>query len=145
MMKEKLNNTTVGIFGGGYIGTNLARYIRSHVPGCTVHVFRSSQLALIGDYQFDYFFNCAGNTGNYRLEPENTLVSNLHVTLELFRVLHVRHCYIALSSTRVYGFSSEVPHEESEILAAEHLSLESLYDNTKKLLECLVLNNNRNV
>lgn len=141
MIKEKLNNATVGIFGGGYIGTNLAHYIRRHAPDCTVHFFRSSQLTQIGDFQFDYFFNCAGNTGNYRQEPENTLVSNLNVTLELFRVLHVRQCYIALSSTRVYGFSTEQPHHESEVLASEHLSLESLYDNTKKLLECLVLNN----
>jgi len=139
----KLKNSTVGIFGNGYIGGNLTDFLltQKHKYNITIKTFDRTNLEKLKDIEFDYFFNCAGNTGGFRNDILNTIDSNLGLTSYLLKNIKIKKTYVGLSSTRVYGFSDDpnVQFEESFTPKHNHRSIDFIYDGTKLLLESLLI------
>ena len=139
---QALSGKTVGIFGLGYIGTGLKTYLKALPVDIKLVDITRRNYNCACDYQYDYFFNCAGNTGDFRLNPMKTIESNLAATLDLLKKIDVIETYVGLSSTRVYGFSDCLDryHDETFSSSGDHLDIEYIYDGTKKLLESLLTN-----
>lgn len=139
---SKLEGKTIGICGIGYIGKSLARYLRA--LSIDIHLVELSRqnYATVESYRYDYFINCAGNTGNFRNELEETVESNISLTIDLLKKIKISSAYVGLSSTRVYGFNADknLDHVESMSSHDDHLSLDYIYDGSKKLMESLLVN-----
>ena len=142
---RKLQGKRIGILGLGYIGSNLSSYIRSLCGQVELKEFTRRNLYSIGEYHFDYFFNCAGNTGDFRKNLGETLESNISLNVEVLNRVNVEVAYIALSSTRVYGFNVSKDFEYDEKMSSnqQHLNLDFIYDGSKKLMESFLVNMNQ--
>ena len=141
-LKQHLSGTTIGILGLGYIGTGLSNYFKALSVDIQLIEITRQNYHTVCDHQYDYFFNCAGNTGDFRAKPAETIESNLTTTINLLRSIDIVNAYVGLSSTRVYGFSEDKDkhHDETMSSVGDHLDLEYVYDGSKKLLECLLTN-----
>jgi nucleoside-diphosphate-sugar epimerase len=134
----------IAIVGLGYIGQNLLEYLLQNTVDFDVNIipFGRYDVKEIGNFGFDFVFNCAGNSGDFRQKLSETIESNLNLTLFLLQNMKPNSKYIMLSSTRIYGFSESetIIFEENFASTDKHLNLEYIYDGTKKLTESLVVN-----
>jgi len=136
----------IGVIGLGYIGKQLLQSLETHAReyGYTVEAFGRSNAESIKGKTFHYFFNCAGNTGDFRTKLWATIDSNLFLTKFLLENIHIEESYVALSSTRLYGFSEnkDVLFEEDSrfVYQGDHLSNDFIYDGSKMLLESVLWN-----
>lgn len=138
---KQLEGKTIGILGTGYIGKNLMNYLNTN-QNIEVKVFNRDNLADIKKYTFDYFYNCAGNTGDFRKDLKKTIESNLFLNIYLLDNLKITNSFIYLSSTRLYGFSDkkDVVFKEDHQTNENHLSIDYIYDGSKKLTESYLIN-----
>jgi nucleoside-diphosphate-sugar epimerase len=142
----QLRGKKIGIVGLGYVGNHLLQYLsgNSEEYGFLVIPYDRETILDLNGERFDYFFNCAGNTGDFRNRIWPTIDSNLVLTRNLFEKIKVNDCYVALSSTRLYGYSTDenVLFSEYNTLTRgiDHLNIDFVYDGTKMLLESILWN-----
>jgi nucleoside-diphosphate-sugar epimerase len=141
----------IGLIGLGYLGKHTFRYLEKYSAEFQYEVlpFDRENLSTLKGETFDFFFNCSGNTGDFRNNIWPTVESNLFLTKYLFENIKVRECYVALSSTRLYGYSlnENILFKESDPLlnSGNHLNLDFVYDGTKMLLESILWNSGGNL
>ncbi len=144
MNTEIFKNKTIGIIGLGYIGKNLYEYLQKNTSELNTKIvtFDKKNFRSVIDFEFDYFFNTAGNSGDFRENIFETVESNIDLTVFLLKNIKLKNKYIALSSTRLYGFSESenVFFEEDFYSTNQHLNIDFIYDGTKKLAESILLN-----
>jgi nucleoside-diphosphate-sugar epimerase len=144
MNTEIFKNKTIGIIGLGYIGKNLYEYLQKNTFELNTKIvtFDKKNFRSVIDFEFDYFFNTAGNSGDFRENIFETVESNIDLTVFLLKNIKLKNKYIALSSTRLYGFSESenVFFEEDFYSTNQHLNIDFIYDGTKKLAESILLN-----
>jgi nucleoside-diphosphate-sugar epimerase len=153
-MQDVLTNfrgKKIGVVGLGYIGKYLFHYLSTYSLefDYSVEAFGRGNISSLKDKEFHYFFNCAGNTGDFRTRLWATIDSNLFLTQFILENCHISECYVAISSTRLYGFSEnkDILFEESgrKIHCGDHLSTDFVYDGTKMLLESALWNYSKKV
>lgn len=141
---SKFSGKTVGIIGLGYIGSHLKDLFdqKSKELEITVVTFNRKNVTEVMHYEFDYFFNCAGNTGDFRDNLIATIESNIGLTTYLLSHLKIKNSYVGLSSTRVYGFSNQEKSifKESDAIEQQNLKSDFIYDGAKALMESIVVN-----
>lgn len=141
---NKIKNSTIGLIGVGYIGGKVFQFLQSLSEEFNIklYVFDRSNLESVSKYKFDYFINCTGNTGDFRNNIFQTAESNITLTSYLLQNLKIKESYVCLSSTRIYGFSSDnnVIFDETMSSNQDHLKLDFLYDGAKKYMESLLMN-----
>jgi nucleoside-diphosphate-sugar epimerase len=141
---EALRGKRIGIIGLGYIGSNIYEYLCSKKKELGIEVIGLTQdnIGVVESERFDYLINCAGKSGDFRQDPVGTVESNICLQVYLLKNAKVSECYVALSSTRVYGFSKNrgVVFDESCYSSSPHISLDFIYDGSKKLMESLLMN-----
>jgi len=141
---NKLNNKTVGILGLGYLGSNLLNYLSEKKEEFNIKIIPidKENINIIESTNFDYFLNCAGPGANFRDDILGTIDSNISLLVYLLKNLKVNDNFLALSSTRIYGFSPDdkMFFDENCFQCSNHLSLDYIYDGSKKLLESTVMN-----
>jgi len=146
---EKLCNSKIGIIGFGYIGSNLYHYLNSISKGknISIVIFKRNNLEDIGNYSFDYIFNCAGNSGDFRNDLLETVESNVGLTTYLLKNSKVKTKLVYLSSTRIYGFSTDknVIFNENSIVNVDNKNIDYIYDGTKLLTESILLNYSKKI
>jgi nucleoside-diphosphate-sugar epimerase len=144
MNTEIFKNKTIGIIGLGYIGKNLYEYLQKNTSEFNTKIvtFDKKNFRSVIDFEFDYFFNTAGNSGDFRENIFETVESNIDLTVFLLKNIKLKTKYIALSSTRLYGFSESenVFFEEDFYSSNQHLNIDFIYDGTKKLAESILIN-----
>jgi nucleoside-diphosphate-sugar epimerase len=104
---KKIGGKTIGILGLGYIGSNLLNYLMAQADILNldlIPIYRKN-LSIVESRTFDYFIDCAGNSGNFRSDILGTVESNISLLIYLLKNIKIRENYLALSSTRIYGFS----------------------------------------
>jgi nucleoside-diphosphate-sugar epimerase len=135
----------VGILGMGYIGSRLYKIFEENQEKYNISlvVINRENIGLLSTLSFDYFFNCAGNTGDFRNNFHETIDSNINLILNLLDNLNVKKSLVHLSSTRIYGFTEEkdLSFSEDYNKADNHLSVDYIYDGAKKLTESVLWNN----
>lgn len=147
---EKLWGSKIAVIGLGYLGKRLNNFLKSHSEkfSYSVHSFSRTNIAEIKGVEFDYVFNCAGNTGDFRNKIWETVDSNLFLTHFLLNNIKINKAYISSSSSRVYGFSDNpgISFSESYLCPdiSDHLSIDFIYDGTKKLQESILFNIGKN-
>ena len=141
---NKLKNKSVGIIGLGYIGSNLFDCLLSKKEELNINIVPvdKESLNIIESTTFDYFINCAGPGGDFRNDVLGTIDSNVCLLIFLLKNLKVNDNFLMLSSTRLYGFSSDdkMVFDESYFQCSNHLLLDYIYDGSKKLIESMVMN-----
>ena len=142
---KEIDNSKIGVLGLGYIGTNIIDFLKENYPLSDVIGINRKNLDINEDTSFDYFINCAGNSGDFRENIKGTIDSNVNLTLYLMSHLSVSRKLVYLSSTRVYGFSENknTLFTEDTLFSSDHLDLNYIYDGTKKLCESIISNNER--
>lgn len=149
-MKEILRffkGKTVGVLGMGYVGVRLYNLLSS-VPDIRILALNRNSLQTIIELEtFDYFFNCAGNTGDFRSQIDETIDSNLFLNQQLLKYLKIREAFVYLSSTRLYGFSQDKEQifDEEYTPIESHTNIDFIYNGTKKLTESYLLNKSTNL
>jgi nucleoside-diphosphate-sugar epimerase len=139
-------DTTIAIVGMGYIGKNIFQTLQAQADNFNIkiHCFDRKNIDTIGQYEVDYLFNCAGNTGDFRSQIFETVESNVHLAVFLLKNARVKQCLIPLSSTRIYGFAYHKDINFSEIFSGfdhnSHNELDFIYDGSKKLMESIYTN-----
>lgn len=145
--RDALADKKIAVIGLGYVGSQLINLLKKIRQDSDFEIFEINRknLDLLAAEEFDYVFNCAGNTGDFRRQPIKTVESNVGLNVFILENCRIRESLVALSSTRIYGFSSdkETIFSENDFALQDHLKLESIYDNAKKLMECLLLNTPR--
>jgi nucleoside-diphosphate-sugar epimerase len=145
LLKE-LSGVHISVVGMGYIGRRLFNFLEqnSEAYNYKVSAFSKSNIEDIRFKEFDYLFNCAGNTGDFRDKIFETAESNLLLTSFLIQNIKIRKAYVAISSTRVYGFLNDkdvlFTEEYNSWNHGSHLGIDFVYDGTKKLLESMLWN-----
>lgn len=141
---RKLTGKKIGILGKGYIAKNLITYLTrlKKTYEFDLFLFDRSNLADVKFGEFDYFFNCAGITGDFRKNIQKTIDSNITLLNFLLNNLIVNESFINLSSTRIYGFTpqKECLYLESETPFNGHLNIDFIYDGSKLLQESMCYN-----
>ena len=132
----------IGVLGTGYVATRLINLLKSEKKINVICLTRLNLLDKINKHTFDYFFNCAGNTGDFRTKIDETLDSNLFLNQFLVKNLVVREAFVYLSSTRVYGFCTDnsISFNEEYQSLESHTNIDFIYNGTKKLTESYLLN-----
>jgi nucleoside-diphosphate-sugar epimerase len=139
-------NTTIAIVGMGYIGKQLYQTLEEQAEdlNINIHCFNKQNIETIGQFEFDYIFNCAGNTGDFRNQIFETVEANIQLAIFLLKNAVVKKCLIPLSSTRIYGFAYHKDINFSEtfvgFLHHSHNELDFIYDGSKKLMESIYTN-----
>jgi nucleoside-diphosphate-sugar epimerase len=142
----KLKNTRVAIIGAGYLGRHIYNFLSEHSSEKNIDlvVFTRSNISNITQQTFDYVFNCAGNTGDFRHKISETIESNLSLASFVLNNCTIRKTYVAISSTRIYGYSEDrnkyFSEDQNIIVDSSHLSIDYVYNGTKVLLESVVWN-----
>lgn len=139
-MSDKI---VIGILGQGYIGASLSNYLFQFKDkyNLSVHRFDRSNSHEMNELNFTYFFNCTGITGDFRENIVKTTESNIATTSAILQNLSIEKALIALSSTRIYGYSqSEIPFDEELVRYQNHLNLDYVYDGSKLLMESMLWN-----
>lgn len=141
---QRFAGRSVGIIGHGYLGGKLENLL-STVDLDLVTMGRDD----LGDKltrTYDYLFNCAGNTGDFRQKPVETVDSNVGLATRILESANVRESVVFLSSTRVYGFTDQPRKgfvETDDLRCGDHLDPDDIYDLSKKVMESLVVNTSR--
>lgn len=134
---------TVAVLGQGYVGTCLTRALQNSNRNLTVvPLTHKTWREDIAGKQFDYFINAAGYSGDFRANPIPTVESNISLTVEVLKTAKIHTAYLAVSSTRVYGFGNEDAPPYTEDMPLPGLradAIDTIYDGSKILLESLVL------
>jgi nucleoside-diphosphate-sugar epimerase len=142
--RETFRNKCVGILGNGHLGSNLFKKLAEDAQDLNIKLllFTRANLHQLGEHEFDYFFNCAGTTGSFRKRILETAEENVSLPIFLLRALRVRESLTVLSSSRIYGFhpSKDTVIDESFQHFLPHLSLDFIYDGSKKLMESIYFN-----
>lgn len=140
---SRLNNSKIGILGLGYIGSNVFNYL-SNLKNCNLNIIilNEENYTRVEEETFDFFLNCAGNSGDFRNDILRTVESNTGLLCYLLKHLKIRESYLALSSTRVYGFTSDksVSFSEDDFSEPNHLGIDYIYDGAKKMIESILSN-----
>jgi len=141
---KSLKGKRIAVLGQGYIGKHLADYLELSAPSAQITRIIRGDSEIKLEKEYDIFFNCAGNTGNYRAELSETLTSNISLTVDILSKVKILDSYVCLSSTRVYGFSQNPDDIFVETVSTHdsHLGLDFIYDGSKKLMESYVVNMN---
>lgn len=145
MNLTELNNKKIGILGIGYIGSNLLAYLKKFNIEA-IEISRKNLNNFKGE-KFDYFINCAGNSGDFRENLIETVQSNVNLNSYILENIKIKYNYIYLSSSRIYGFSKndKIIFDENSLNNYNNLSLDYIYDGSKKLTESLLINYSKNV
>tara|TARA_B100000242_G_C43005150_1_gene467067 strand:+ start:151 stop:990 length:840 start_codon:yes stop_codon:yes gene_type:complete len=140
-----LKNKKIGILGIGYIGSNLLAYLKKFNIDA-IKITRENLNHFKGE-QFDYFVNCAGNSGNFRNNLIETVKSNVNLNTYILENINIKCSYIYQSSSRIYGFSKneKIIFDENSLNNYNNLSLDYVYDGSKKLTESLLINYSKKV
>tara|TARA_Y100000589_G_C27153673_1_gene629935 strand:+ start:88 stop:927 length:840 start_codon:yes stop_codon:yes gene_type:complete len=140
-----LSNKKIGILGLGYIGSNLSTYLKKFNIEA-IEILRENLNHFKGE-QFDFFINCAGNSGDFRNNLIETVKSNVNLNTYILENINIKNCYIYPSSTRIYGFSKneKIIFDENSLNNYNNLSLDYIYDGSKKLTESLLMNYSKKV
>lgn len=140
MELSDLKNKKVAILGLGYIGSNILEYLKANDIKSTV--ITRDNISIIEKEEFDYLINASGNSGDFRQQLIETIESNLSLNSYILENAKIKHSYIYLSSTRVYGFTENetLVFDENFINSYNHLNLDFIYDGSKKLAESLLFN-----
>ena len=147
--KEYFRKKKIGILGQGNIGYNLSKTLgdKEESLDAEVFIFNRNNLREILKYEFDYFFDCAGPTGDFRSKILKTAEANVSIPIFLLRNLKVKESVTVMSSSRIYGF-----HDTKELLideefnhATPHLSLDYIFDGSKQLMESIFINYQKQV
>ncbi len=93
---SKLNKSRIAVVGMGYIGNHLYSYLKSirSIGNFELSFYNKSTLNEIVNKEFDFVFNCAGNTGDFKNNIWATVSSNLvlnHLYSFLFSQSALRH------------------------------------------------------
>ena len=133
MNLTELNNKKIGILGIGYIGSNLLAYLKKFNIEA-IEISRKNLNNFKGE-KFDYFINCAGNSGDFRENLIETVQSNVNLNSYILENIKIKYNYIYLSSSRIYGFSKndKIIFDENSLNNYNNLSLDYIYDGSKKL------------
>jgi nucleoside-diphosphate-sugar epimerase len=140
---KRLSGKAIAVVGLGYIGSRLASYLASKQAGIgfDLYLVGRANIEILRSRPFDYVFNCAGNTGDFRRFPLETVESNVGLTASILANSEIREALVCLSSTRIYGFTAD--HQrvfaETDALPNHLPGLDALYDDTKKLMESMLL------
>lgn len=138
------SNVTIGIFGIGYIGSNILGFLeRAKTDVNIVLLNRKNWRKIVAETEFDYFINATGLSGNFRHQPIKTVESNIHLTIDLLNDLKVKHNYLCLSSSIVYGSNSNSDilfEEDSKLVNLVPENIDTLYIGAKILMESIVFN-----
>jgi nucleoside-diphosphate-sugar epimerase len=140
---SKLDNSKIGILGLGYIGQNLNLFLANlRKYDIDIILINEKNLNCIETQTFDYFINCAGNSGDFRGNILNTINSNVGLLSYLLKHMKIRKSYLGLSSTRVYGFTSDkkVAFCENDFSKQNHFEIDYIYDGSKKMIESMLFN-----
>jgi nucleoside-diphosphate-sugar epimerase len=143
---SELTNSKIGIVGMGYVGKNLYKLLAGLRDELNIklYMFDRNNMQQLKDETFDYIFNCAGNTGDFRQQIWETINSNIGVTEYIIKNASIIKSLVLLSSVRIYGFTIDQNHTflETDILNndKDHLNIDFIYNGTKMLTECVVLN-----
>ncbi len=146
---NKLKNKKIAILGIGYLGSNIYKFLenkKKELPFELIAITKEN-LKIIETEAFDYLINCAGNSGDFREDIIGTIDSNICLLIYLLKNLKIRCRYLTISSTRVYGFSNvdNVEYTEDDLSCSDHLSLDFIYDGSKKLIESILINCSKNL
>ena len=137
-------NKTIAIVGMGYIGKHLFQTLEQYSAdfNIKIHCFNRKSVTHIGKFEFDYLFNCSGNTGDFRSQILETVESNISLAIFLLKNAKVKECLIPLSTTRIYGFTNDknLYFDENYSSTENHIELDFIYNGAKKLMESLYLN-----
>jgi len=147
-LEDGLAGKAIAVVGMGYIGSRLL----AHLGSCSEEIeldvdpIGRNDLDRLGSRTYDYVFNTAGNTGDFRQKPLETVESNIGLTGFILQHCSIREALVCLSSTRIYGFSKdqEKVFLESDPVAGGKPRLDSLYDDAKKLMESMMAATPRN-
>jgi len=144
-----LQNKKIGILGAGYIGLNLFEYIDKYKDSLNIDVvlLNRSNVTMIEYTKFDYFVNCAGNSGDFRQQIFETVESNVSLIIYLLKNLKVKEKFISLSSSRIYGFNTNpnIINYESNSILTNHTDLNFIYDGSKALQESIISNYSKKI
>jgi nucleoside-diphosphate-sugar epimerase len=144
MFLDHLKGKTIGILGLGYVGSNVYNYLDSIKDeyGIKIVGMDKGDLDIIKKQTFDYFINCAGNSGDFRQDIIGTIDSNISLLLFLLQNLKVKYSFVTLSSIRLYGFSEnkDICFTEEDFEVKNHLNIDFIYNGTKKLHESIICN-----
>lgn len=140
MNLSQLKNRKVAILGIGYIGSNILDYLKS-LNVETVAITRKN-IDILEKEEFDYLINTSGNSGNFRQQLIETIESNIGLNSYILENAKIKYSYIYISSSRVYGSSDEnnVIFDEDSYNCYNNLSLDYIYDGSKRLAESLLFN-----
>lgn len=140
MNLSQLKNRKVAILGIGYIGSNILDYLKS-LNVETVAITRKN-IDILEKEEFDYLINTSGNSGNFRQQLIETIESNIGLNSYILENAKIKYSYIYISSSRVYGSSDEnsVIFDEGSNNSYNNLSLDYIYDGSKRLAESLLFN-----
>jgi nucleoside-diphosphate-sugar epimerase len=142
---QKLKNKNIAVLGTGYLGSNLSSYLRK--LNIQVTEIKKTNLKFFKNKDFDYFINCAGNSGDFRDKLIETVESNVTLNCYILQNIKIRYCYLYISSSRVYGYSKrdDIIFDENYLYDQNSLSLDYIYDGSKKLSESILLNYSKKV
>jgi nucleoside-diphosphate-sugar epimerase len=142
---QKLKNKNIAVLGTGYLGSNLSSYLRK--LNIQVTEIKKTNLKSFENKDFDYFINCAGNSGDFRDKLIETVESNVTLNCYILQNIKIRCCYLYISSSRVYGYSKreDIIFDENYFYDQNSLSLDYIYDGSKKLSESILLNYSKKV
>jgi len=134
-----LRGKRIGILGYGHLGKCLHATLESGQLDAEIRVFTRQNLTQLGSFEFDFFFNCAGTTGDYRSKIVETIEANTGLATFLIRNLRVRESCTILSSSRVYGFYSDSSRVVDERDAAPDARDPEafIYEGSKVLVEAM--------
>lgn len=146
---SKLENKKIAVIGKGYIGSNLIEFLNKYTSeyAFSVYGFNIDNILDIYNQEFDYVFNCAGNSGDFRKNVLETIESNIGLNISLLKNLKINEKLIYMSSVRVYGFSvnSNIIFDENFINCKDNREIDYIYDGTKKLTESILINYSSNI
>ncbi|MBL0237296.1 MAG: NAD(P)-dependent oxidoreductase [Saprospiraceae bacterium] len=147
-----MNKSRIAVVGMGYIGNHLYSYLKSirSIGNFELSFYNKSTLNEIVNKEFDFVFNCAGNTGDFKNNIWATVSSNLVLNHFLLEHVDIKKALVLLSSTRIYGSSNEAKyffHEDANIMPinTNHLDIDFIYNGTKMLSESVAINLSRSL
>lgn len=145
MNLSQLKNRKVAILGIGYIGSNILEYLK-RLNVKTVAITRKN-IDILKKEEFDHLINTSGNSGNFRDQLIETVESNIGLNSYILENAKIKYSYIYISSSRVYSSCDEnsVIFDEDSYSCYNNLSLDYIYDGSKKLAESLLFNYARKV
>lgn len=139
-MLSQLKDRKVAILGIGYIGSSLLDYLKSlNIEAVAI---TRKNIDILKKEEFDHLVNASGNSGDFRHKLIETVESNIGLNSYILENAKIKHSYVYISSSRVYGYSDEnsVVFDEDSFGCYNNLNLDYIYDGSKRLAESLLFN-----